>query len=114
MSINCPYNKYELLSGLICASNKMEKYYEDHPEADMDKDMDQMGEAVTPSQDKNVIAQHHGIPLEMLVNSPNYDKLVSEYHMSCVNKMFKAMKDKFDLTDKESWALLDRAIGKED
>ena len=56
-------------------------------------------------------AKYHGIPLEKLIDSPNYSKLVNAYRESIIKKVYKRITEELDFSGAEAWALILGGLG---
>jgi len=102
--ITCPYDKITLQIALLGLETKM---------AD-----DTLAEKINSRlsdfliDDKAVlnkkIAEHNGIEVIDLINSPNYETLTQEFSKTLIHKAIDILKEE-TFTDKEAWALV--AIG---
>jgi hypothetical protein len=58
-----------------------------------------------------MIAEHNGISVIDLVNSPNYKVLCDEYRDDILRDLVKRLAIEFKLTDKQVWAGIALALG---
>ncbi len=57
------------------------------------------------------IAEYHGITVEKLIDSSNYQILRGEYQKNLVNKFVSKLVEKLDITKKQAWAIMAVAMG---
>ncbi len=74
MAYTLPYTKLDLLVALKTAEPLIDKLTE---KGDLLEPLP--GDTDDPKEQKKAIAEHHGITLMELINSPNYEKLVDEF-----------------------------------
>ena len=69
----------------------------------------------TPSNDKKdlnkQIADHHGISVEKLTDSPNYKVLCQEFQEHKIYQFVNILISKLEITEKEAWALVAHFLG---
>jgi len=97
----CPYDKVTLQLALLGIEKKMDK-------EDLAKRVEsRMSEfLVTDKAELNKkLAEHNGIEVIDLINSPNYETLKEEYSKSLMMKALDILKEE-SFSDKEAWALL--------
>lgn len=105
-----PYTALELRVALIGLDE--EKFNEKKMSEIGGEIEDEMGSSPKENKDLNMkIAEHHGISVERLVDSPNYKILVQEYEDSRICQLIKKLVEKLGITDKEAWALMAYALG---
>jgi hypothetical protein len=104
MEIKIPYDKWDLKFALFGVMGKVDEEKIEQCGAEIKKrfgsDMENKAEL------NRKIAESNGITLEMLVNSPNYEILKSEYAKMMWLQLVKLIKEQLNLTDKEAWAVL--------
>jgi len=67
---------------------------------------------VYEKKDRNKqVANYHGISLEKLIDSPNYEVLCKEYEESILYLFVKKLIEKFEITEKEAWAVVVYCLG---
>lgn len=107
MSLQCPYNKTDLL---LAINNINNKFYEKADEIG-----DILGEWCIKygMSNKNtqldlnkIIAKNNGISVSELINSPNMDFLVKQHHDNFVSDLIQKLKNDFNFTDKEAWSII--------
>lgn len=107
--MDCPYDEMTLKIALITASSKFEAFEKANGTAYRDEIV---GSLATENKSINAaVAEHHGIAVEQLINSPNYQLLKTEYMNGLMLKFMESLKLKLNLTDKEAWAMLCVATG---
>ena len=105
--INCPYDALTLQIAMLGAANKLEKYEQQHGEGSTVEKLNSLQLTTPePSELNKRAAEHHGITIDQLINSPNYAVLKSEYGESMVHKVMGILKTEFGFEDKEAWALM--------
>ena len=106
--INCPYNELELLTSLIGAGNKLEAYEKEHGEGSLLTKMESLALTTPPGPGEmnKRIADHNGVSVEVLINSPNNATLKIEYASHMMQKVIDAIKTEFGLEDREAWAII--------
>lgn len=107
--MNCPYDKMTLQIALIGAANKMEMYLKENGEGSEDKiaeKLNSLSSASDRAQYNRLTAEHHGISVEALINSPNYVVLQSEYTAHLFNQAVSFLQEGLKLEHKEAWAVL--------
>lgn len=100
-----PYSKLDLQIALLTAITKLEKYEEEKNNIENILNNEFPG-LNTPAQVNKATAEHFGISLTDLINSPNYEKLTDEYKTYVSHKIIDILKDKVKLTDKEARAII--------
>ena len=105
MKIKIPYTDLELSLAGITASKKFEEKSEEELDAIQQKIEGSILLKNNVSKLQS-IADHFGIPLEMLVNSPNYKTMTEQYESHLLLETKNIIQAEFDLTDVESWAIL--------
>lgn len=104
MNINCPYDKLTIKIANITAASKLNDALE-NKENEL-----KLAAAFSTIPDraptKPEIADFHQIPLEMLINSPNIELLVSQYYQAIATKVVNSLEEIAGLTNKEAWAVL--------
>lgn len=55
-------------------------------------------------------AKDNGISLEVLINSPNYQQLCSNYSQGLVNLLVNALEEEFEITNEEAWAVVAKML----
>lgn len=104
--IKIPYSSWELRRALL--GLPMEKFT-------TEKVAELKAEFPVPSDGKSgldrMVAEYHGISVEKLLNSPNYNTLCREYEENILKKLSKKLVEKFGITDKEAWALIVYGLG---
>jgi len=58
-----------------------------------------------------MVSEYHGISVEKLISSQNYNALRREYEENILKKLSKKLVEKFGITDKEAWALIVYGLG---
>lgn len=109
MKISCPYSALELQMAMISAANKFEAYEKEHGEASVTKQLAAlpgMPAAKSRAEYNQIVADHHGISVDVLVNSPNYEKLQSEHTESIVGHTIRFLETTFGFDNKEAWAIV--------
>lgn len=107
--MECPYDKITLQIALITASKKFEEYEKANGEGYKDEIVNSLA---TENKSLNIaVAEHNGITVDQLINSPNYQLLKTEYMNDLMLKFMSSLKLKINLTDKEAWAILCIATG---
>jgi len=110
MKIQIPYDKQELQIALIVLDGKFT------PE-DMEKKMkeiisEMLDMAIKDNKSlKEKIAGYHSITVGELVGSVNYQILCEEYYKMVPIKHINKLKEKFDITEKEAWAMFASLLG---
>ena len=101
-----PYTPFELRIALLnLDENKLD-------EKKMNEIKDELGSPPEDQKDLNKkIAEHHGISVEKLVDSPNYGILCQEYKEDILYQIVKKLVEKFDITEKEAWAIMVHSLG---
>lgn len=105
MKIQCPYSEIELQVASLSAYPKLNTYIENIG----DEAADLFAKEICPPELGKVnqsAADFHGISIEILVNSPNYQILIEQYISSMWSKAISTLKSRCNLSDKESWAIL--------
>lgn len=98
--IKIPYSSMELRVALL-------NFDENKFSEDKIKELKSEFEDLSNDKDQNKrVAEYHGISVEQLINSPNYKVLCEEYGESIIYEFVKKLKEKFETTDKEAWALV--------
>ena len=97
LEIDCPYDDLTLRLAVISLGDKFTE--------DIQKNLLSKLEVNKPIT-KNVVAEFHGITLEQLINSPNYEILLNEHRESIVKNFLKVVKNEGCFSDQEAWALL--------
>lgn len=103
-----PYSKLDLLVALLSIKE--------------DKISVEKGEEITeeilerrlPSDNARInilIAEHNGISVIDLINSPNYQTLCQEYVDSVYTELVTKLAEAFELTEKQAWAGMAAAQG---
>lgn len=103
--IKVPYSLMELRAALIIFDEK------DLDEKKMNELAAEFDSVLSADDHNQRIAEYHGISVEQLINSPNYKALCGEYGESVVKEFAKKLKEKFEITDKEAWALVFFCLG---
>lgn len=97
-----PYSKNELLIALTgIDEKKLSKEILEKLKKELDTSVPK-----NPAEVKLKMAEHHGISVEVLVNSPNYKILAEEYQVYSMHSVIKKIVEMTDLTVKQAWALL--------
>lgn len=109
--IQCPYNALELKTSLFAVSNKIEAYDKQHGEGASGNKLEELFAALTkddedPKTGKEQIAAFHGITVEQLINSPNYQTLQNEYGTAKLDKIRATLGAEFGLDDRQTWAFV--------
>lgn len=103
-----PYDWWELRLALLGLDE--EKF-----DKDKMKEMNDTIESVLPKEEvkdlNKRIAEFHGISVEQLINSPNYKVLCSEFIENALRKVAGMVMKKFDIAEKEAWALIALGLG---
>ena len=103
-----PYNGWELRLALLGLDEK--KF-----DKDKMKEMKDVIESVLSKEEvkdlNKRIAEFHGISVEQLINSLNYKVLCSEFVESALRKVAETIMKKFDIAEKEAWALMALGLG---
>lgn len=102
-----PYNEWDLRIALISLDeNKLteEKFKELGTE---------LAEKISANgKDLNTkIAEYHGISVEALIKSPNYEILCEEYKERVIREFANKIMEKLEITEKQAWALIAVAFG---
>jgi len=101
-----PYSSWELRVALMNLSE--DKFNKEKAEEMKDEF------AFLPKRKKDLnisVAEHHGISVEKLVDSPNYKILCREYEENIIYKFVKKLEEKFGITEKEAWAITAYSLG---
>lgn len=106
MNIDVPYDEMTLKIALISAGSKLDE------EGLQEKLLENLApySPETPADLNKKIAEHHGISLLDLINSPNFISLKDDYllhHLALIRKIYKD----FGFDDKEAWALMCLSLG---
>jgi len=105
-----PYSSWELRMALLSLSD--DKFNEDNVKEKLEEIKDELNFCPEENKDLNKkIAEHHGISVEKLVDSPNYKILCQEYHDNVIYQFVMKLEKKLGITDKEAWALMVYALG---
>lgn len=104
-----PYSKLELQISLLGVDNKKfteEKFRE------IEEEFKDVVENFSKKASLNrVIAEYQGITVEQLVNSSNYQVLCEEYTLSLLEKVVEKTAEKFEVTEKQAWAMIAMSMG---
>ena len=65
----------------------------------------------TQAEINKAVAEHNGITLEMLINSPNMGAMITTYREILLLKLIDQLKSELGLTDKQAWALVVAGTG---
>lgn len=106
--MNCPYDRLTLQIALLGVARKMDKYVADNGEGSLDTLLTE-SQIEVPKEGAELnkqAADHHGISIETLVNSPNYATLKEDYALAQMRKTMDVLKSKVGLTDEEAWACM--------
>ena len=108
MAVECPHDKLALQIAMLSASRKIEEYEKKNGEGSMIKKIEEAKlEAPQSVADLNKsTAEFHGITVEQLINSPNYNKLKEEFGESAIERLLKFLNAEFELSNPEGWAIL--------
>lgn len=107
--IKIPYSALELRCALLGLDG--EKFSEEKMK-ELEVELKELFCPPEEIKDKNKkVAEYHGISVETLVNSPNYKVLCQEYVEDIICQFIKKIIEKFDITDKEAWALTAFGLG---
>ena len=110
MSITIPYGNFTLSMALLGLQNrpglkeKMEQMMGKYAQED----------GAIPGGQAEVnrkVAEHNGITVETLINSPNFELLKEEYGNLMVSARVERMTKDLGLTNKEAWAIMAMALG---
>lgn len=92
---------------MLSAAPKIEKFVEEKGEDAFATALESLAPGITDVAILNQkAAEHHGISIETLVNSPNMTTLRDEYRNSLFFKMMDYLKENLAFTDKEAWAIV--------
>lgn len=96
--IEIPYTDFELKLALFGVQNSEERIKEisEHLKKDIPS---------TPAQKHKCIADHYGISVLDLINSPNFEILVQKFELSKIFE-FKQKMVEGGFTEKEAWAII--------
>lgn len=109
MEIECPYSKLELI---VCLRTINEKKLIEKCEQEIARHEKVEQELKPLNRDfSKRIAEYHGITIEQLTNSPNYQILCNKYQEHCVLKLIKMIEVQMDLSKKQAWALYAKVRG---
>lgn len=109
MGLKIPYDGLTLQIALLGLSNKpelmkkMEKFAEDR------KDEDKL--LADKAELNKRVAASNGIDVTTLINSPNYQSLLTEYCANIVKQRIEECKKETGMSDKEAWALVAMTMG---
>lgn len=98
--IPCPYSDLELSIALLSAAEKVQNKMEAVNEV-----VDKLINKLEASSDTERAAKFHDIPVDTLVNSPNYCNLKKEYFQNLINRFIAKMVG-LGLTEKEAWSII--------
>ena len=105
--IQCPYDQMTLKITLLSAGMKIKKFLETHSEDEFVAMLTAIAPGIEDMGGYNRgAAAFHGITVDTLVNSPNYEKMKDEFQNALVGKAIDVLTKKVSLTDKEAWAVL--------
>jgi len=104
--VTCPYNKMTLQIASMGLEKKLTEELSNKLAEEINKQCDITNEAEL----KKSCAEHHGITLEMLINSPNYEKLMSEFWRSLFHKTLEVLKSN-GFSNEEAWAFVALGTG---
>jgi len=105
--IKVPYNKLELQIALL----DVEKKFEDNKDA-LEKLVKNLDETYGDNSKKtSLIADHYGISVIDLINSPNYKTLVEEYDEILAKKIISSLCSDVGLDDIEAWGVITLLTG---
>lgn len=104
--MNCPYDEITLKIALLGLDKKMED------EALALRIKERMAEfLITDKAELNKkIAEHNGVGVLDVINSPNYITLKEEFSRTLLLKSIDVLKEE-TFSDKEAWALITLATG---
>lgn len=101
-----PYTDLELLIASITLGNKINK---DPELADKMREYSVKHGAELPADTKSIneaVAADNGITVVQLINSPNYQLLMSAYRDKTLRVVIKQMTDELGIAEIEAWAIL--------
>lgn len=101
--MKCPYSHLELMAAVLTIS-------EDFTEKNNDEIVSRMNALVgnkeaTLEARNHEAAKVHGISVDTLINSPNYDKLMEEFEWDLVNRGIKVLEE-LGLDNKQAWGFM--------
>lgn len=103
-----PYTRIDLTIAMISAGRKLEAFEIAHGVDAVEKVMSNIMKDFQqdPYTDNPGAAAFHGVTVETLVDSPNYETLKKEFAASVVKRLIGALTKEFGIEDKEAWALM--------
>ena len=105
MTVQCPYNKLDLQIALLSLKEEVVNKLNDEVAEKINKI------ALEPTAIN--IANYHGVTAELLLASPNYKTLHSQY-MAHITVHTIEILTSLGFTDKQAWALILTTIGSMD
>ena len=104
-----PYDEWELKIALISLMGDEEKFTEEKLCEIENEFKDKIS---SKKEDLNKkIAEYQGITIEQLINSPNYKVLYGEYVFSICKQIVEKFVEKFEITEKQAWAIVALGLG---
>lgn len=86
-------------------SLKIDKYITENGMDKFNSEMERITTSYSNLTDSVKCAEHHGVSVDVLINSPNLEKLKDEYLRFRFTTLFSDMAKSFGFEDRECWAL---------
>jgi len=106
------YTKFELLTALLAGGlSGLSKEKFDEQLAEIEAELVAEFSVADRKEFNQRVAEHAGVGVESLVNSPNYELLCDEYGKDIFQKLVKKMVEKMGITEIVAWAMIAQAKG---
>jgi hypothetical protein len=103
--LKCPHDELTLRIASLSMSRKIEKFLEEKGEENFTKILDSISDVV-PETLTRKSAEFHGITVDQLINSSNYEKLTDSFLSDLMGKIIVKLGKEIGLENKEAWALI--------